>query len=177
MPGKTQRIRPVFGDVAPVRGIPAPTNGRNATCLPAWLVPVAARSVVHESSAMLGLGARLVDREVASRELASIQLGDGFRRLLVRAHFHEREPARAAGGHVFHDLHGLDGARLLEQFLKLCRFGVVREISDIKFPTHLFTPALDYSGAAPRLCSGLGRFAAHMCPQSTMDPDRNSFRS
>jgi hypothetical protein len=48
-----------------------------------------------------------------------IQLGDGPPRFVVRAHFHEREPASPAGRHVAHHLDGFHCPRLAEELLEL----------------------------------------------------------
>src|SRR5688572_14925043 len=59
--------------------------------LPARLVTIAARSIVHEPAAMLGLRPRLVDCQITTIELTGIQLGNGLRPLLIAAHLDERE--------------------------------------------------------------------------------------
>src|SRR5436190_6383348 len=76
--------------------------------LPARFGPAAARvaaTVVPTAAArVFGFGPCLVDREAAAAHLMLVQLGDGFLSLFVRAHLHERESARAAGGHIAHHL-------------------------------------------------------------------------
>src|SRR5688500_9917552 len=64
-----------------------------STLLPARFVTIAARAVVHEPASVLGLRPGLVHREVATLERMRVELGDGLRRLLVTAHFDERESA------------------------------------------------------------------------------------
>jgi hypothetical protein len=55
-----------------------------------------------------------------------VQLGDGLLRLIVRAHFHEREAAGAARGHVPHDADVVDLAGAAEQFGELIFGGRIR---------------------------------------------------
>src|SRR5260221_652160 len=81
-----------------------------STFLAAPVVPTAAGRVLR-------LGPCFVDRESARAHLMLVQLGDGLLGLFVRAHLHERESARAAGGHVAHHLHRLDVSCLGKQLL------------------------------------------------------------
>src|SRR6516225_8366965 len=55
-----------------------------------------------------------------------------FLRLLVRAHFHEREPAGAPRSHIAHHFNRFDGSRAREQLLELRFSRFVREVSDIE---------------------------------------------
>src|SRR6185436_15781602 len=109
--------------------------------LPARLGPAtriaATVAAAAESTRALRLRTRFVDGEAAAAKLKVIQLVDRFGCFLVRAHFHEGEPARAAGGHVAHHLHRFDGAGAGEQVLKIGFTGFVRQVSNVKSATHL----------------------------------------
>src|SRR5262249_2809163 len=106
------------------------------SALPARLRAATTCVTATEATRMLGLRPRFVDGEASPAELIGVQLGDGFLRLLVRAHFHEREPARAPRGHIAHHCNRFDGSRPREQLLELCFSRFVGEVSDIQLPTH-----------------------------------------
>src|SRR4029077_80394 len=91
-----------------------------------------------ESARTLRLRTRLVHGQTAAAQLEIVQLVDRLLRFFVRAHLHEREAARPAGGHVAHDLHGFDRARAGEQVLKVGFTGFVRKVPNVKSSTHLY---------------------------------------
>src|SRR5262249_20001152 len=139
-------VRPV--DVVPRRsagrgvGLRAASRpaGRDScvTALPTRFSPPVAGS---ETSAPRRLPAPgLVSRQDSAAHLCSVQRGDRVLRLLVRAHFHEREPARTARHLIAHHRHRFDGSRAREQLLELRFSRFVREVSDIQLPTHELTP-------------------------------------
>src|SRR5262249_30762532 len=101
---------------------------------------------------VLGFRPRLVDGEASPAELIGVQLGDGCLRLLVRAHFHEREPPGAPRGHIAHHFHRFNGSRACEQLLELRFSRFVREVSDIQLSTHELTPLSQTRQSAP--CHG-----------------------
>src|SRR6185295_5527329 len=98
---------------------------------------IAVSAAAAESARSFRLRTRLVDRQAAAAQLIVVQLGNGLLRLFVRAHLHEREPARPARGHVAHHLHRFDGAGAGEQVLQVVFAGLVRKISHVKSATHL----------------------------------------
>ena len=106
-------------------GVPARPSGirvriHSATAARAsGRIPAAAPSVAESAAAALGLGTRLVDGEIAPAHRVVVQLVDRLLGFVVRAHLDEREPARAARGHVAHHVHRFDRARALEQLLKI----------------------------------------------------------
>src|SRR3954469_4924737 len=113
--------------------------------LPARFAVAAARAAAiaavaaaaAESARALRLGARFVDGQPAAAQLVVVQLGDRLLRLVVRAHLHERETARAPGRHVAHHLHRFHGAGAGEQILQIGLAGFVRKIAHVKSATHL----------------------------------------
>src|SRR5262249_8935250 len=119
------------------------------SALPARLRAATTCVTATEATRMLGLRPRLVDGEASPAELIGVQLGDGFLRLLVRAHFHEREPAGAPRGHIAHHCNRFYGSRAREQLLELRFSRFVREVSDIQLPTHQLTPLSQTRQSAP----------------------------
>src|SRR6185295_9579666 len=103
----------------------------------------------------LRLRTRFVDVEAAAAKLKVVQLVDRFGCFLVRSHFHEGEPAGAAGGHVAHHLHRFDGAGAGEQVLKIGFTGFVRQVSNVKSATHLSTLLCRRSDNRRRVCGAL----------------------
>jgi hypothetical protein len=65
-----------------------------------------------------------------------VQLLDGALRLLFGRHFHEPEAARAARGHVAHDLHALDGPAARKELLQILLSRAIREVAHVEFSTH-----------------------------------------
>ena len=66
-------------------------------------------------------------------EIVIVERPDRGLSLLVCRHLDEREPARAARGHVAHEIHAFDGADAREQGLKvLIAFVFVREIANCR---------------------------------------------
>jgi hypothetical protein len=63
-------------------------------------------------------------------------------RFLVRAHFHEREPAWSSGRLVAHHGDRLNGSSAREKLLELCFSSFVGEISDVQLSTHELTPSV-----------------------------------
>src|SRR5690606_23427869 len=89
--------------------------------LPARLAPAGPEAAAGEPAASAAAtGARLtrtrlVDRDRPAAELRVVQRAGRLLRLVVRAHLHEPEPARAARGHVTDHLRALDRPILAEQ--------------------------------------------------------------
>ena len=94
-----------------------------------------------------GFGSCLVDRQRAAAEIVLVELRNRLLRFLVGSHLDKREAARASGGHIAHDAHGLHIAGLTEQLLQLGFADCVGEIADVQLATLLWT--------APGLCSRL----------------------
>jgi hypothetical protein len=98
--------------------------------LPARLTPAAATSTARSArsarttaaataTTALRTGTSFVDSQSATFELALIEPIDRALSVLVRSHFHEREPARAARGLVTHHAHRLHGAERRKELFQL----------------------------------------------------------
>jgi hypothetical protein len=85
------------------------------------------------------LGPGLVDNERTPFHLLLVELADGLRGLVVRAHLHEGEPARAACSHVPHHAYAVDLPRPAEQLGELILRGRVWKIADVESPAHPIT--------------------------------------
>src|SRR5947209_10129069 len=108
-------------------------------------------ATAEAAARVLRLRARLVHRERAAPQLVLVQLHDGRLGFLVRRHFHEPKAPRPTGRHVAHDAHRVDGTELSEQLLQLRLAGLVGEVSDVQFSTHLYTPCALVPSAVRRL--------------------------
>src|SRR5439155_1117856 len=128
---------------------------RPCGCSPAGLgaTATAAGAIAPAEAAAGGLRlrARLVHSERAATQLVLVQLRDGRLCFLVRGHFHEPEAPCPTGRHVAHDAHRVDGTELFEQLLQLRLAGLVGEVSDVQFSTHLYTPCMLVPSAVRRL--------------------------
>src|SRR5262245_35369896 len=130
----------------PVRSIAKALPARLAPAAPAAAtalvaVPAAAAAAVAaapaEAARSLGARTRLVDRQIAAAERIVVKLVDRLLRVFVRRHLDEREPARAAGGHIAHHLDRVDGAGRGEELLQLRLPRRERQVTDVEFPSHL----------------------------------------
>src|SRR5437667_256431 len=108
-------------------------------------------ATAEAAAGVLRLRARLVHGERAATQLVLVQLRDGRLCFLVRGHFHEPEAPCPTGRHVAHDAHRVDGTELFEQLLELRLAGLVGEVSDVQFSTHLYTPCALVPSAVRRL--------------------------
>jgi hypothetical protein len=83
------------------------------------------------------LRTRFVDGQITTTKVVIVELANRVLGFLVRGHLDEREPARAAGIHVAHQIHAFDGADAREQAVKILIACVVREVANVKLLSHL----------------------------------------
>jgi hypothetical protein len=105
--------------------------------LPARLgTPTAASVSTTAGSTGVRLRTRFVDREITATEVMIIEPLDRGLGILVCRHLDKREPPRAPGGHIAHQIHGVDGADARKQCLKILVARVVRKVANVEFSRH-----------------------------------------
>src|SRR6186713_1980814 len=97
-------------------------SGSNRPCLPARLaaartaaVAAVAAAAAEATAAARGLRTRFIDGQIAAAHVVVVELLNRGLRRFVGRHFHECEPARAAGGLVAHEVHAFDLTGVGEQ--------------------------------------------------------------
>jgi len=87
--------------------MPRAVRELNSRVLPAWL-GTATAVIATAISTRTRLWTRLIDGQITTTKVVVIQSPDRGLGLRIRRHFDEREPSRAAGGHVPHEIHAFD---------------------------------------------------------------------
>jgi hypothetical protein len=118
------------------RRLPAPAASATATAARTRPAITARGASAGTARTALGLGACLVDDEVAVAKEAAIQHLDGLAGLFLRRHLDEAEAPGAARELVRDDANGLDGSGLLEQLTQIFFRGLKGKVPDEELGRH-----------------------------------------